>query len=144
MKHKQKKGFTLIELMLSVTFLATLAIMIAALVTGAASTYRRGIVLKRINLTGSEILDDLHASIKNNHVGYLATVCDDVYSDSGIRSQCKDDDGFSFVSIKATSRVKIKGDKTYTVGNSDDEVPIFGAFCTGKYSFLFFYYVIFK
>ncbi len=136
MKHKQKKGFTLIELMLSVTFLATLAIMIAALVTGAASTYRRGIVLKRINLTGSEILEDLHASINNNHVGDLAIVCDDVYADSGMRQKCKDDDGFSFVSIKATSQVKIKGEKTYTVGNADDEAPIFGAFCTGKYSYL--------
>lgn len=136
MKHK-RKGFTLIELMLSVTFLSTLAIMIALLVSGASSTYRRGIVLKRVNATGTEIMEDLRTSINNNHVGDLAISCDDVYSDPAVRDKCKADDGMSFVSIKATSQVMIKGKNTYRVGESeDDEVPVFGAFCTGKYSYL--------
>lgn len=136
MKHKQKKGFTLIELMLSITFLSTLAVMIALLVSSAASTYRRGIVLKKINATGTEIMEDMRAAINNNHVGDLALVCDDVYSDPAVRDECKEDEGLSFVSIKATSPVVIKGANNYQVGETGDEAPIFGAFCTGQYSYL--------
>ena len=131
-KKKAKKGFTLIELMLSIAFLASLAVMIAVLVSNAASTYRRGITLKRVNSVGTEIIEDLRATINNNHVGDLQTFCNDLYSNLAQKDACEDDGGFSFASIKGYKNVTIKGDNEYL----EEGVPVYGLFCTGKYSYL--------
>ena len=131
-KKKAKKGFTLIELMLSIAFLASLAVMIAVLVSNAASTYRRGITLKRVNSVGTEIIEDLRATINNNHVGDLQTFCNDIYSNLAQQEACEDDEGFSFASIKGYKNVTIKGNNEYF----EEGVPVYGLFCTGKYSYL--------
>ncbi len=134
MKKRAKKGFTLIELMLSVAFLASLTVMIAVLVSNAAATYRRGITLKRVNATGTEIMEDFRATISDNRSNDPNITCDSVYEEIQDRDACKNDDGFSFVSLKGYKTVKIKGEKTYNVG--EDGTPVYGLFCTGKYTYI--------
>ncbi len=134
---KNKKGFTLIELTLSITFLTTLAIIIAILVSNSAITYRKGVTIKNVNILGTEIIEDLRTSINNNHVGDMGIVCDDVYDDVAVRDECKSHGGFNFVSLRRTAPVTIKGGSTnYSAGEGGSEVPVYGAFCTGKYSYL--------
>ena len=133
--RKKLKGFTLVELMLSVAFLSTLAIVIALLISHSASTYRKGALLKQVNEVGTRIIEDLRASMSNNHVGDMGLICDDYFSESSAREACKSDNGFNFVSLKRYAPVVIKGAKRYEV-DADGEVPIYGVFCTGKYTYL--------
>ena len=133
-KRQAKKGFTLVELMLSVAFLASLAVMITIMVFNSSATYRRGAVLKKINLAGTEIIEDLRASINNTHAGDLSIVCDDIYENASIREQCKDDEGRSFVTVAKYASVTVKGERNYEVG--EDGAPVYGAFCTGKYTYV--------
>lgn len=118
--------------MLSIAFLTSLAVMIAVLVSNAASTYRRGVTLKRVNSVGSEILEDLRATINNNHVGDLEIFCNDIYDNVAQQENCVDDGGFSFASVKGYKNVYIKGQKTYL----EEDIPVYGLFCTGKYSYI--------
>ena len=66
MNHANKKGFTLIELMLSMGFVAFLLIAIAATVIQIGNIYNRGLILKEINQVGRSIDDELKRSISKS------------------------------------------------------------------------------
>jgi type II secretory pathway pseudopilin PulG len=59
----RKKGFTLIELMLAMTFVAILIIAIAILVMNIQGIYRRGIAMREVNATSRSIIDDITRAI---------------------------------------------------------------------------------
>ena len=61
-KIQHKAGYTLIELMLSVAFLSSLAVVIALVVANSTAVYRRGLTLKNVNMVASEIIDDFSSS----------------------------------------------------------------------------------
>ena len=50
------RGFTLVELSLSMTFIAILSIIIVLVINGAVSSYSRGITLNLINTVGNEVV----------------------------------------------------------------------------------------
>ena len=54
-----KKGFTLVELSLSIAFIAILSITVALIINDAISTYRRGLTLNQINTVGMDLVDDM-------------------------------------------------------------------------------------
>ncbi len=131
-KNQHKAGYTLIELMLAVAFLASLAVIIAVVVANSAATYRRGLTLKNVNAVGSEIIDDLRNTISNNHVGDLDHACETAYTSNLTRDDCRADGGYSFVSLRRLTTVVVKGSTVKALSH----VPVFGAFCTGKYSYV--------
>lgn len=61
-KHNSQ-GFTLIELMLSMSFIAVLLLAIAMTVIQISHTYNRGMLLKEVNQTARSINDDIRRSI---------------------------------------------------------------------------------
>ncbi len=63
MKQKSKKAFTIIELMLAMSFLATMLLGIASLVIRITNIYQKGLSMRAINSTGKEIISDLGRSI---------------------------------------------------------------------------------
>lgn len=58
-----QKAFTLIELMLAMTFVSVLLIAIAMLTIQISNTYTKGITLRDVNQAGLAVSNDLHRSI---------------------------------------------------------------------------------
>lgn len=64
--EEQKKGFTLIELMLAMAFLGTMLVAIAALVMRVTNIYQKGLSLRAVNTNGREIISDLTRTITSS------------------------------------------------------------------------------
>jgi prepilin-type N-terminal cleavage/methylation domain-containing protein len=66
MSHDNNKGFTLIELMLSMTFLSVLLLAIAMTVIQIGNIYNRGLTLKEVNQTGRALSIELKQGISQS------------------------------------------------------------------------------
>jgi hypothetical protein len=66
MNRDNKQGFTLIELMLAMTFVAILLIAIAMTTVQISATYNKGITLREVNQAGRSVSDDLQQSITSS------------------------------------------------------------------------------
>lgn len=68
--HKQQ-GFTIIELLLAMSFVAALLIGIALTIVQIGATYNRGLTLREVNQTGRSISDDIRRNVaaSNNFTG---------------------------------------------------------------------------
>jgi prepilin-type N-terminal cleavage/methylation domain-containing protein len=66
MSHNSKSGFTLIELMLAMTFISVLLIAIAMTTIQISTIYNRGITLREVNQVGRSVSDDLRRSIASS------------------------------------------------------------------------------
>lgn len=77
MKHNKITGFTLVELNLSMIFVALLVIGVAAVTINVTKINQRGILLKTINQTGREVTDQMRrdlAAATMSDVEYVAPV----------------------------------------------------------------------
>lgn len=63
MSHDKTNGFTLIELMLAMTFIAVLLMAIAMTTIQIGNIYNKGITLREVNQAGRAISDELQRSI---------------------------------------------------------------------------------
>lgn len=129
--HKQncKKGFTLVELSLSMVFIAILSIAVVLVMTSAISSYHRGITLSKVDSVGSGLVDDIRRSIQASSAGNLANECSEKFDDEDEIEACEEDGGQNLASIVRYADVKANGKN---IGN----VPVFGALCTGSYSYI--------
>ena len=128
----------MVELSLSIAFIAILSITIALIINDAISTYRRGLTLNQINTVGMDLVDDMRAAIQNSPAKVVAEICDEVFKGNGSqetsqRNNCKSDGGRKFVSIVKAST---NSDKVKIKGEEKEGVPLYGAFCTGAYSYV--------
>lgn len=69
---KTKKGFTLVELSMSIIFISVLLIGIASLVIHMTSMYQKGLTLRAINATGQQIIEDVERAV--NGASYVVDV----------------------------------------------------------------------
>lgn len=137
-KNTSREGFTLVELSLAMVFIAMLSLSIVLIITNTISSYRRGVTLTQVNSTGSEIIDDIRVAIQNSSADPLEEMCSTYYQnvkagDGGKDAKEKCAKGNfpaqNFVNIVKTGTVKIKDEVL-------NNVPLFGAFCTGSYSYI--------
>lgn len=63
MNHDKNQGFTLIELMLSMTFISILLIMIAMTTIQISHIYNKGLTLREVNQVGRTVSSELQRSI---------------------------------------------------------------------------------
>lgn len=70
----KKQGFTIIELMLAMTFVAFLLLGVALTVMQISSIYNKGTTVKEINQSSRDLNDDLHRTI--NAAGTLTLATD--------------------------------------------------------------------
>lgn len=73
MFHKQlhQKGFTIIELMLAMTFVSFLLVGVALLTIQMSNLYTRGLTMKEINQAGTEVSDDIKQAIREASVNKI-------------------------------------------------------------------------
>ena len=63
MSHLHKRGFTIIELMLSMSFLSILMLAIAMTTIQISHIYTKGITLREVNQAGRTVIDDLQRTV---------------------------------------------------------------------------------
>lgn len=62
----KQKGFTLVELMLAMTFISMLLLAIALTIVQVANIYNRGILLREVNQVSRSISDELEQAIRSS------------------------------------------------------------------------------
>ena len=128
----KKKGFTIVELSLAIAFIGVLSIIVVLVISNAISAYHRGITLNQINTVGMDLVDDMRKAIQSSPS--QLPECDT--SNMNYYKGCVEDEGASliyFVKYLDKNRIQISGKN---LDGRGDKVPIYGAFCTGKYSYL--------
>lgn len=133
-KRSYREGFTLIEISLSLIFVAILALAIALIISNTINSYQRGLTLNQVNTVGMSLTDNFRTVLQNSSAKTLTATCAIVYKDTTERAKCEEDEAFLFTSMTKYAPVIIKDG----AGNEkrEENVPIFGALCTGTYSYL--------
>lgn len=129
MFKRLRAGFTLVELSISIAFIAILSITITLLTTNIIASYQRGITIKQINTTGTDLINDIKSSIANSSAKSLTDLCGSNYANESIRSSCENDKAQNFVSLTRQADVSMNGESIGTM-------PVYGVFCTGTYSYI--------
>lgn len=130
-KHKPIKGFTLIELSLSMVFISLLSLAIVLIIMNTISSYRRGLTMNLVNSVGQEIIDDIRVAIQNSSAVSIKNQCGNWFEDdTSSRDNCVNNNGAYLVSISKYQSVSIEGQ------TSAIDAPVYGAICTGKYSYV--------
>lgn len=129
-KKRNRSGFTLVELSLSVVFISVLSVAVALILSNAISSYHRGVIMNQVNTLGMDLVDDMRAAIMDSHVKSIVSACSEVYDKDDLIQECKDDSAQRFVMVTRVEEVKRKG------GGDVGKVPVEGAFCTGSYSYI--------
>ncbi len=114
-----KKGFTLVELSLSLVFIGILSITAVLIINNTMLAYQRGLTLNKINDVGMDLVDDMRTVVQGSPVKLDA----ECMAGSDINPSCmffeqKNDPGGRHID------------------NVPDYAPLYGGFCTGKYSYL--------
>ena len=129
-----RKGFTLIEISLSLIFVTILTLAITLIINNTVVAYQRGMVLNRVNTLGMALVDDFRLALQNSSGKTLTSTCSIIYKDPVERSKCEADEAYNFVSVTKYTNMKIK--KSSNTTNTRTNVPIYGAFCTGTFSYI--------
>ena len=124
-----KKGFTIIEITLAMTFLAILMVSIATLIMRVTNIYQKGLAMRAINATGTEIIEDITRT-----VGAASYLVD-------IHSQDAELGGNGVMEYDNNYKLVEKYYYDYTVYNENHNgknfnVQYFGVLCTGDYSYI--------
>ena len=135
-------GFTMVELALSLAFIGTLSVIIVVIISNTVSSYQRGMTLNKVNTTGMDLVDDFRLAVQNSSSDAVTSLCVDYYpsatdnaSNVEARNKCVQDGADSFVRATRKATVKLSGATKNEVIERDD-VPVYGVFCTGSYSYM--------
>lgn len=120
-KTSTRPSFTLIELMLAMTFLAVMLVAIATLVVRMTDIYQKGLSIRAINSTGREIIADLSRIVGGSPI-----------KDS-INPVAANGLDVTSADIDRAHRAYYN---TTTMQQGAKTVPAGGAFCTGSYSYI--------
>ena len=129
MMVRRREGFTLIELSFSLVFISILSLTVVVVIANAISAYHKSITLGMVNETGMSIVDDIRASIQASSPNSISGRCEYIYGATTAGDACRKDNGNGFVSVTKRDQVKIDG-------VDYDNFPVYGAFCTGTYSYI--------
>lgn len=134
MKKIARAGFTMIELSLSLVFVGILSITMVLIINNTVQAYRRGMTLNHINTVGMDLVDELRRSVQNASSRSVTADCVTFYPESSVatapRNLCQNNNAVLFVTLRQTGTVVIED------GTKLDNVPVYGAFCTGTYSYI--------
>lgn len=124
---KTKRGFTLVELSLSLVFIAVLSLTVAYIINDTVASYRKGVTLKQVNTIGMSIVNDIRSSVRNGSTTDSFYKMCEKYKGSELEVKCQKENGRGFVTIEFRGTLE---------GEDEREIPLSGAFCTGDYSYI--------
>lgn len=114
----KKKAFTIIELMLAMSFLGTMLVGIASLTMRITNIYQKGLALRSINANGREIISDLTRTLNASRVNIT------------INPEVPDNGEVTQELINAA-----RADYFISTKDTEDR-QLGGVFCTGDYSYV--------
>lgn len=119
----------MIELSLSMVFVATLLITISLVIAQLGAIYQKGLALRAVNSTGRELIDDFTRTISLAPAKGVSRLCRKYYPSNGtIQDRCVADNAELFAYHEDY--------RVINIGGEDKAVPIRGTFCTGRYSYI--------
>lgn len=133
------KGFTVIELSLSMAFVGVLLITIVIITVNIISIYQKGLSIRSINSTGQDLIDEFSRSIAEAPVKSIKNLCNK-FTNEIQNKNCVDDNAHLFI----FQQNKIAGSVNLTSTNGNiagadvkaENPPSHGAFCTGRDSYI--------
>lgn len=118
-----KSGFTMVELSLTMAFVAVLLITIAVITSNIMTIYQKGLTIKAVNSVGRGLTDEFITGITSAPAVDSVSLCGSHINDNN--NTCRDDQAFNFVFQEYRP---ISGDFKGK--------QLYGVFCTGNYSYL--------
>ena len=129
-----KRGFTMVELSLAIALIGVLSIIVLLMIRNAVSAYHKGMVLNQINTVGMGVVDDMRSALQSSPGRFsAASDCASVYNSADKASAlnaCTSSGASSFITIEK------RGTVTMASGTKIQSAPLYGAFCTGSYSYI--------
>ena len=113
-----KKGFTLVELMLASAFLGTMLLAIASLTIRIVNIYQKGLSVRSVNSIGRDIINDLNRTIGGSKLGV-----------EDINPELTSWGPYKVVSIDNITEAR---NKYYYSKKRSDGTQAYGIFCTGS------------
>ena len=130
------EGFTLIELSLSMIFVGILSVAVVMIINDTVAAYRRGLTIGQVNTTGMDVVDDMRTAVVNSSSKSVTDYCYTYYKESSTsRADCLNDGAYNFIAWTKYSDI-IEMNMGNGIIKRMEDVPIFGAFCTGTYSYI--------
>lgn len=134
MKRANKRGFTIIELTLSLGFISVLLVTIAMITLSIITIYQKGLAIRAVNSTGRELVDEFTRSIGAAPALSTANICATAgFSGSlstGEYGRCYSDGAYLLTFQQYTG-------SDFTLKGQEVKKPIkYGAFCTGRSSYI--------
>lgn len=128
---KNRRGFTIVELSLSLIFVAIILITIAMLVIYVTTTYQKGLSIRGISSGGKNLIDEFDRSISASVALNPKTLCTSKFGDlsTGNGLSCINDGARKFLYQERFGTVTLQNGAT-------EKVPMNGSFCTGTFSYI--------
>lgn len=121
----RRRGFTIVEITIAMTFVATLLITVALVIMQMMSIYQKGLALRAVNSTGRELVDEFTRGISSAPSKGTSYLCNSYYgSNEAARAACEAGEANLFMYHQDTARI------------DDADVPVHGVFCTGRFSYI--------
>lgn len=127
LRHKNKKGFTIIELMLAMAFLGVMLVCIAVLVVHITNIYQKGLSIRAVNSVGRGLIDEFSRAVSASPI------------DKNIDAA---EDGSGNISLDAVELarsdyfVSVPAQNQSQDGSGGNRVQGNGIFCTGMYTYI--------
>lgn len=118
-----KSGFTMVELSLTMAFVAVLLITIAVITSNIMTIYQKGLTIKAVNSVGRGLTDEFITGITSAPAVDTTSLCNSHITDN--KNKCEDEQAFNFVFQEYRP----------TSGDFNGK-QLYGIFCTGNYSYL--------
>ncbi|MBR3163854.1 type II secretion system protein [Candidatus Saccharibacteria bacterium] len=123
LKQSSRRGFTLIELMLAMTFVALMLIAIATLIIRITKIYQKGLSMRAVNTSGRELIEDI-----------TRTVASSSNVDGDINPAANPSTGEVVIDDTLAARKKYFYQKTIEVDGK--RLQVHGAFCMRDYVYV--------
>lgn len=130
-RNKLLHGFTLIELTMTIAFISLLLLAIGATTSGVINAYRKGITMKDVNSAGRELIEEFSTAIQESPSLLPESICLKAFDDKNSNNYkaCVADEAYGIIFQQWYTKISIDGSEA-------KNAPVFGAFCTGKYSYI--------
>lgn len=132
---KTAKGFTMIELSLSMAIIGVMSVTMMMMISNAVSAYHKGLTLNQLNTVGMGLVEDIRVSIQNSPARAVSDECATMYApgqnaEPEAQAKCVADHAASLVTQLRRGTVTAVDKNTY------EDIPLSGIFCTGRYTYI--------
>lgn len=118
-RASSKSGFTMVELSITMAFIATLLISIAVVTTNIVTIYQKGLTVKAVNSVGRGLIDEFTSAINTAPSVDTVSLCNSLAPNNV--EKCVQDHAFGYI---------------FHASQNEDGEQYNGIFCTGYYSYI--------